>query len=409
MGGRLSGSSDEGFRLRRLVRTVYAPSLLHAAGMGMLGPAIPLYALQLELPLGLIGLLMAVQGIGAVLSDIPAGILVSRLGGRAAMSIGVTISGAGAVALGLSHTTLQLFLAVFLVGVGLAIWATSRLAYVAQAAPVEWRGRALALVGGAGRVGMTAGPILGGVLGETFGIQAAFFGHVAFAGLALLLISTAPRASRGPRWIDVERTHRRVLRTVVEHRREFATAGTVAVSLVMVRSARGVLIPLWGAWLGLDLAEIGLVIGLASALDMTLFYPVGIVMDRWGRKWTIVPCLATLSLALACVPFTYGFGSFLLTALLAGFGNGLGSGAVMTLGADLAPPERSGEFLGVWRLISDSGGVASPAIVGGLAQAITLGAAFYAASAIGVGGALLMALRVPEGLRRGLDPDHIEG
>jgi MFS family permease len=247
---------------------------------------------------------------------------------------------------------------------------------------------------------MTAGPILGGVLSEAFGIQAAFFGHAAFAALALLLISTGRRGARAPIQAGEERAHRRVLQTVVEHRREFATAGSVAISLTMVRRARSVLIPLWGAWLGLDLAEIGLVIGLASAIDMTFFYPVGIVMDRWGRKWTIIPCLVTLSLALALVPFTQGFVSFLLVGLLGGIGNGLGSGAVMTLGADLAPPERSGEFLGVWRLISDSGGVISPAIVGGLAQAITLGAAFYAASAIGGAGALLMALRVPEGLQR---------
>jgi len=405
----LSDKSEDAFPLRRLIRTVYAPSLLHAAGIGMLGPAIPLFALQLDVPLGLIGLLMAVQGIGAVLADIPAGLLMSRFGGRVAMSIGVTASAAGAVALGLSQTPLQLFLAVPLVGIGLAIWATSRLTYVAQAVPIEWRGRALALVGGSGRVGMTVGPILGGLLGESFGIQAAFFGHVAFAGLALVLISTGRRGADRQIQAGLERAHRRVLRTLVDHRRMFATAGSVAVSLVMVRSARGVLIPLWGAWLGLDLAEIGLVIGLASAIDMTFFYPVGVVMDRWGRKWTIIPCLVTLSLALALIPFTQGFVSFLLVGLLGGIGNGLGSGAVMTLGADLAPPERSGEFLGVWRLISDSGGVLSPALVGGLAQAMTLGAAFFAASVIGVGGALLMALRVPEGLRRRREPSGGSG
>ena len=67
---------------------------------------------------------------------------------------------------------------------------------------------------------------------------------------------------------------------------------------------------------------------------------------------------------------------------------------------DLAPRERSGEFLGVWRLIADSGGVAAPALVGALAQAFTLGAAFVACAAIGVLGAGVLAFLVPEGLRR---------
>ena len=164
--------------------------------------------------------------------------------------------------------------------------------------------------------------------------------------------------------------------------------------------------PLWGAWIGLDLAEIGLVIGLASAVDMTLFYPVGTVMDRWGRKWTIVPCMLTLSLSLAAIPLTGSFVSFLLVGLLGGIGNGLGSGAVMTMGADLVPPGRSGEFLGIWRLITDSGAVLAPALVGVLAQIFTLGAAFGASAAIGVAGALQLALRVPEALREPPpDPD----
>ena len=174
-------------------------------------------------------------------------------------------------------------------------------------------------------------------------------------------------------------------------------------SLAMVRSARRILIPLWGVSLGLELDEIGLVIGLSSAVDMTLFYPVGIVMDRWGRKWTIVPCLALLGVSLALVPLTASFLGFLLVGLLGGFGNGLGSGAVMTMGADLAPPEHPAEFLGVWRMIADTGGVIAPAVVGGVAQALSLGASFFVLAGVGGGAALLMAFRVTEGLRRRSD------
>ena len=143
---------------------------------------------------------------------------------------------------------------------------------------------------------------------------------------------------------------------------------------------------------------IGFVIGLGAPVDMLLFYPAGVVMDRWGRKWTIVPCLVLLSTSLALFPFTWSLASFLAVTLLAGFSNGLGSGAVMTMGADLAPSNRRGEFLGVWRLIADSGGVLAPALAGALAQALTLGAAFPAVAVIGGVGALVMVFRVPEGL-----------
>jgi MFS family permease len=164
------------------------------------------------------------------------------------------------------------------------------------------------------------------------------------------------------------------------------------------------LIPLWGSALGLDLAQIGLIFGLAAAVDMTLFLPVGFVMDRWGRKWTIVPSLLTLAAAMALVPLTTNFATFLAVGLLSGLGNGLGSGAVQVMGADLAPPERIGEFLGVWRVIADTGAIFAPLSIGALAQALTLGISFLAPVVVGVAGAALLLFVVPETRRR--DREH---
>jgi len=395
----LSAPGNQTFSPRQLIPAVYAPSLLHAVGAGMLGPALPLYAHELEISLLSIGMLAALQGLGAVAMDVPAGLLVSRIGGRAAMSLGMLASGAGSLALALSTTPNQLFLAVPLAGAGTAIWATSRLAHVADVAPAEQRGRALAMVGGTGRIGLAVGPVIGGLLSQQLGLRAAFLGHTLLALTALVLVATQ-RGHRGtPGRRQEEGVHLRLLRTVADHGRSFANAGSVAVSLATLRSGRRLLVPLWGAALGLDLAQIGFVIGLGAAVDMLLFYPVGVVMDRWGRKWTIVPCLLLLSTSLALFPLTGSLASFLAVTLLAGFGNGLGSGAVMTMGADLAPSDRRGEFLGVWRLIADSGGVLAPALAGSLAQALSLGAAFPAVAVIGAIGALVMVFRVPEGLR----------
>jgi len=399
------------FRLSRLIPNVYAPSLLHAVGYGMLGPAIPLYAQQLGVPFAVIGLLVAVQGLGAMAADVPAGVVVSRFGGRRIMAFGLVASAVGAVALGVSASPAQLFLAVPLVGVGTAAWGTARLAYVADVAPVEQRGRALAMIGGSSRIGLTLGPVLGGLIGEAFGLQAAFLGHAAIVVLALAGVLSRRadgRTPHGPAGPGEDRAHARVLRTVVDHRRSLATAGSVALSLAMLRSARRILVPLWGAWIGLDLAEIGLAIGLASAVDMTLFYPVGVVMDRWGRKWTIVPSLVTLATSLALLPLTASFVPFVGVGLLGGLGNGLGTGAIMTMGADLAPRERPGEFLGVWRLIADVGGMLAPAIVGAVAQAVALGAACLVSASVGAAGALLLGLWVPEGLVRRRDAPDAE-
>ena len=65
-----------------------------------------------------------------------------------------------------------------------------------------------------------------------------------------------------------------------------------------------------------------------------------------------------------------GVFSLQLGALLLGFGNGLGAGTMMTLGADLAPSRSRGEFIGIWRFIGDGGSVGGPLIVGTVAEVL---------------------------------------
>ena len=63
------------------------------------------------------------------------------------------------------------------------------------------------------------------------------------------------------------------------------------------------------------------------------------------------------------LPLTQGAGTLLLAAMALGVGNGIGSGLIMTLGADHSPRHGRAQFLGVWRLMSDIGGSFGPALL----------------------------------------------
>jgi hypothetical protein len=55
-----------------------------------------------------------------------------------------------------------------------------------------------------------------------------------------------------------------------------------------------------------------------------------------------------------------------------GLGNGIGSGIVMTLGADASPREGRTQFLGVWRMIADVGASGAPALLSAITAVATL-------------------------------------
>jgi MFS family permease len=388
------------FRLRSLGLSVYLPTFLFAVGQGAVIPIIPLHATNLGATIAVAGLIVALRGIGTMVFDVPAGIMVGRFGERTSMLIGTLALAGVAFGAGLSQSVWQFALLIFVMGWSWSIWLLARLTYVSDQAPLEQRGRALSLLGGSNRIGNFVGPFIGGFAGVTFGLQSAFYVQAALALVAAgLMVVLARGEERGGDVYDSS-VYQRLAGVVRENRRVFMTAGLAAVALQVLRNSRQVVLPLWGASIGLDAAAIGVLFGLSSAIDMTLFYPAGIVMDRFGRKWAGVPCLTILAVGMMLIPLTDSFTSLLLVGLLIGFGNGLGSGIVMTLGADFSPPSTRGEFLGVWRLIGDTGTAGGPLVVGLLTGLVTLGAASVAVGGIGLIGAAIMLVLVEEPLKR---------
>ena len=138
---------------------------------------------------------------------------------------------------------------------------------------------------------------------------------------------------------------------MIREHHAIAPACAAHLCVSVIRSARNVLIPLYGAdQLGLGAADIGVVTSLSYSVDMLMFYPAGLLMDRFGRKFASVPSFLVQAVGIAAIPLTGSFAGLAAVAVLIGFGNGIGSGTMLTLGSDLAPGNARGEFLGVWAL-----------------------------------------------------------
>jgi MFS family permease len=98
-----------------------------------------------------------------------------------------------------------------------------------------------------------------------------------------------------------------------------------------------------------------------------------------------VPCVVVLGLFMLALPLTHTALAVTAAAVVAGIGNGMGSGIVMTLGADSAPQVGRSQFLGGWRFVSVIGGSGSPALI----SLVTAGAGL-AAACVTLGGLALV-------------------
>ena len=383
-----------GYTLKGLVIPIYAPAFLSYLAQGLTTSFVVLYALQLGAGPGAAGVIAALQHLGTLFFDIPAGRFTERFNLKRVYMFSTLFLG---IFLFLIWFLDSLpFLIMLLIGFGAArtSWSISQVTVVRRLVDPGLRGRALANMGGLVRAGSFLGPVMGGYIADILSLGALFLSAAlcTFISTALILLRTPETEEEN----GAPPVFRRIPETFHRYSRILLSAGTGVVILGVLRSARPVLLPLYGESLGLSLGQIGLVMGLSGLADSLLFYPAGIIYDRCGIKRGGVLCLGLFSLGLILLPLSGGFISFALVSVFIGISNGFGSGINMAMSAILAPDGEVGEFMGIWRLFTDAGVFSGPLAVGLITAALSLAAAPFALGALGLAGALYFQYSVHE-------------
>ncbi|MBG0738092.1 MFS transporter [Paeniglutamicibacter antarcticus] len=396
--------SADRLNLRRIAIPAFGPSLLFGLGEGAILPVIALSSRSLGTSVAAAALIVTLLGIGSLLSNIPASLLTARYGERRAIIAAAALSMIAMVCCAKAPNIWVFSAGILLIGAASAVFNLARQSYLTEAVPVQFRARALSTLGGVMRIGVFAGPFAGALAIGVLGLPGAYWvGAVAVVAAGAVawtlpdLVVHPEAESPGP----VAARPAGVRSLLVSHRRIFLTVGLGVLLVSAVRASRQAVIPLWSENLGLDAATTSLIYGLSGAIDMLVFYPAGKVMDRKGRTWVAVPSMVLMGLALLLMPLTVGAGSLLLVSLLIGFGNGIGSGMIMTLGADYSPSPGRAQFLGIWRFLSDVGSSGGPALLAGLTAIATLAVGIAATGILGMVAATALWYWIPRNIPPG--------
>ncbi len=381
--------------LVRVASAVFLPTLIFEIGMGAITPVVALSGRALGASVGMAGLLLALLGVGNILGDVPAGALAARVGDRKAMLIAAVIAVVTLLGCATAGRVWQLALGAAATGATNSVFILARQSYLTEVIPPRLRARALSTLGGMSRIGAFVGPFIGAAVVHGRPVRDIYWLALACAVLAGLVVLFVPDVA-DPAMAHERRRDPVPMRTVVvRHRRLFVTLGTAVLLVASVRATRQTVLPLWADHLGQSASTTSIVFGLAGLVDTLTFYPSGRIMDRAGRLWIAVPSMLVLGLTQAVLPLTQGLVSLTVVAMLMGFGNGIGSGVLMTLGADVAPPKTRSQFLGVWRLCSDSGSAAGPLVVSAAAGLGSLAAGIGMMGVVGVVAAAALLRWVP--------------
>lgn len=377
----------------------YGGFFLWGLGTGAQQLARPLFAYSLGASLFLVVLVTASNALAQLVSAPLTGFLSDRFGRKPLVLVGNGIRGVTTLLQFFSASYWDFFILEFIGAFGVAMWVTSSSVVMADISTRENRGRLLALRQMSSRVGMIAGPLLGGVIAEAFSLRAVFLFNAASKVVIHLLVAllakeTAPETTRTAAKQPNQKLDMSFFQT-----KAFAALLITSFALNMMggSGAFGALFPVQAKeQAGLSAAKVGNMLSLAGVFGLVLSYPNGILVDRFGRKSTLLPGLLILAVSAYLLSRIDNLSDVLVMIAVFSLGSTVSMGASEAFALDLAPDDRRGAFLGVWTLFRNAGAVIAPLLIGAIADSFGIAPGYYCVGVILVLSAIFMALFGPE-------------
>jgi MFS family permease len=370
-------------REQRIPVAVLAAAFLFNLGQGVLRPSLPLY-LQRSFAANyrMVTLIPVVFGTGKWIASVPTGYLLGRLG-RPLMIWGLLLIALIDVA-SVMTSTFTIFLGLrALGGVGWAMFATVATTAMVNVSTVRRRGRAVSLLLMSETAGLLLGSAAGGWLYQGLGAASPFV----FEAVCMVVAAVAVGrwASLGARRSPVpqESRDRRSL-TAILRIPGVLLMGAINATLIAIQT--GVLVFLFPLFLasrgGVGPEAIGLLISLSVLGRLLALWLGGNVSDRWGRMRVMIPGLLSYAALLGTVtvltqPVVLGTWSLAIGAA-AGFVAAIPTAVI----GDQVPPPLQGVAIGWLRMMTDSGQILGPLVMGALADGVDLSAPFLFGAAL---------------------------
>ncbi len=392
-------------------RAVIGMVLFIMLGFGLILPTLPLFAKSFKVGESAVGVLITAFAATRLAGDLVAGSLIDRHGERIMAMVGVAIVGVSSLAAGAAPGFGWLVAFRGAGGVGSAFFLGALTAYVLGAVDPDHRGRAVSLFQAAIGLGITLGPVFGGVLG-TWSLRAPLYVYGAVcliaAPIALVVMRTraisASALSEAPAMPpDCPPPARppalKRLRPLLSDS-AYRAALMGSASDFWVTSALLTLASLvWVGEMGLSKSSAGVPLTVLGLAALAVIWHAGSLSDRRGRKVTLVPALGVTTVALVLMGFATHRFAFLALMGVLGVASGYSRPGATSIVADVASADQRAVAVAGSRTAADIGAMLAPIVVGVIAEGFGFRWAFLATASLSFA-AFLVAAAARESLPR---------
>ena len=380
-------------------------------GTGALWVARPLFALALGGTLLQVGFVSALSATPRPIFGPVTGLLCDRWGRRPLLILAAIGHGGVLVAQFSSTSYLHFVLLEGLAGISIAIWTISSSVLIADITKIASRGRAVAFRDTAMRLGMLAGPLIGGAIAAQFELRWVFI-FIASTKIVtiyiVLFVIPETKPASAPHGVGrrpgAVRVASRGIPWAMFRTRSFVAIAAATLCFGMVGLGPGLFrtyFPVHAQetlMLGPDV--IGNLVAVGGVLTLLTAAPTGFAVDRFGRKWPLVFGLVLLGASVYLLGVSAAFIGVAAAFAVFAIAEGMNSNTMQTYAMDLAPIEQRGVFLSAFHVATSAGMIVGPLVAGLLAGRLSLETTLVIFTGVVGGCALLFIALARETLRR---------
>jgi MFS family permease len=394
---------------------LYSGTFLSGA-WAMIIPVIPVIARDFEVSAGAAAQIVTAFAIGKFVGTVIGGILLDRLGTRAALMGAPLMASVASFAAVLAPWLSVIFALVLVIGAADSLWSSAREMAGIDLASRNQRGRIMSSLHGTYNIGAAVCPFIGGWLTDTFSYKAAFLGYAVATAMSVGLGFVRPEkpTSFTERHVNPikdsgSKSLRYRFRSLGELFREIrpdlrSTYLILVLATVTSQSQRLLvqsILPLYaGYFLNLSPTQIGMLFSISGVVVFAMIVPAGFLMDRVGRKWCTVPSTGIPALIFVLIPLTTSFTQLSILVGLAGLAQGLSLGSIATSTYDVVPSHVRARLQAVRRTVAELVSGVAPILGGYLANTYNPGIPFLVYAPLLLFSALLLGVLGKETLDR---------
>ena len=381
---------------KRLFDVLFISVFAAMLGLGIVGPLLPIYAENLGASGLWIGMIFSGFAAARAIFMPIVGRLSDESGRKKFIVAGLFAYALLSLGYVLAGSVYSLTAVRFLHGIASAMVVPIAMAYIGDLSKRGEEGTYMAKFQVSFFLGLGSGPLLGGVLNDTFGFSSAFYAMAGLSALSFLVITLFLPESEGRSWSRKKEG--------VSFRDAFRQPGIPAVLAftalnAIVRGALLVFMPLFAPKISVVPGQVGLILTVSIFLMAIFQVPLGRMADRGYATRMIIAGSMVSASSLALIPISASFWDLFLIASANGLGSALMMPALMALTVKIGKRIGMGMSMGAYNTAMSLGMITAPLLGGVVMDLLSIEAVFILGGTVGVGATIAAYLST----RRALD------